>query len=96
MEADGGNLLYIREIVNADLASGRLAADDGGEWLWQGGPSVTETLTELIDKQLGDLADPIAELVDVLAIAGALDTSTLTAIGVSIRNSSTRRRKPGY
>lgn len=76
-----GNLLYIREIVNADLASGRLAADDGGEWLWQDGPSVTETLTELIDKQLGDLADPMAELVDVLAIAGALDIDTLTAVG---------------
>ncbi|GED96557.1 LuxR C-terminal-related transcriptional regulator [Gordonia crocea] len=74
-----GNLLYIREIVTADLASGNLTTD-GDECLWHGQPGVTETLTELIDKQLGRVADAMADLIDVLAIAGSLPIDALTAI----------------
>ncbi len=75
----GGNLLYIREIVNADLATGRLTTT-ADEISWAGPSTVTETLTELIDQQLGTIDEPLTDLIDVLAIAGALHRDTLGAV----------------
>ncbi|QKT06043.1 AAA family ATPase [Gordonia sp. X0973] len=75
-----GNLLYVREITTADVASGKLARDAGGEWVWDGGPSVADSLTELIGAQLGRLDETTTELVDVLAIAGTLGVDALGSV----------------
>ncbi|HTY29517.1 MAG TPA: AAA family ATPase, partial [Mycobacterium sp.] len=75
----GGNTLYLRNIVEREVADGRLAPDRG-VWRWTGDPSLPPDLIGLVEDRIGALPATIADVVDVLAIAEPLDLATLTHI----------------
>jgi DNA-binding CsgD family transcriptional regulator len=74
-----GNVLYLRNIVEHEVACGRLA-QQGGEWRWVGEPVIPPGLVEMIEVRLGDMSDAVSDAVDVLAVAEPLDLATLTGI----------------
>jgi DNA-binding NarL/FixJ family response regulator len=74
-----GNVLFLRHLVEHERESGRLTHDDG-EWLWTGTPSVSPSLVELVEQQIGSVPDEIQEVVDLVATAEPIDRELLTAL----------------
>ncbi|MCW2558835.1 MAG: response regulator containing a CheY-like receiver domain and an DNA-binding domain [Mycobacterium sp.] len=84
-----GNALYLRNIVEQEVADGRLAMVDGyrgerseGKWYWRwiGDPIVAPGLVELIESRIGDLPAPVADVIDALAVGEPIGLAALTRI----------------
>nr|WP_041312725.1 LuxR family transcriptional regulator [Mycobacterium sp. JS623] len=74
-----GNVLYLRNIVEQEVADGRIAREDG-LWRWIGDPIMPPGLVELIESRIGDLPAPVSDVIDVLAVAEPIDLAALTRI----------------
>jgi len=74
-----GNALYLRNIVEQEVADGRLELADG-LWRWTGDPIVAPGLVELIESRIGDLPAPVADVIDALAVGEPIGLATLTRI----------------
>lgn len=75
----GGNLLYLQHIVEHEVTSGRLA-NDAGVWRWTGDPVLPPDLVGAVESRLGSLPQPVADVMDVLAVAEPMDLAVLTRI----------------
>jgi DNA-binding CsgD family transcriptional regulator len=78
-ELTGGNALYLRHLVAQETATHRLV-HRAGNWQWTSTPTVSETLIDLIESQVGSLPDAVLEAVDLVAVADPLDTRLLTTL----------------
>jgi DNA-binding CsgD family transcriptional regulator len=74
-----GNVLYLRNIVEQEVADGRLEMQHG-YWRWTGDPIVAPGLVELIESRIGDLPAPVADVIDALAVGEPIDLAALTRI----------------
>lgn len=74
-----GNVLYLRNIVEQEVAQGRLAYRQG-YWRWTGDPVIPPSLVELIETRIGALPPAVGEVVDVLAVAEPIQLHRLVAI----------------
>jgi DNA-binding CsgD family transcriptional regulator len=74
-----GNALYLRNIVEQEVADGRLEMAPG-YWRWTGDPIVAPGLIELIESRIGDLPAPVADVIDALAVGEPLELAALTRI----------------
>jgi DNA-binding CsgD family transcriptional regulator len=74
-----GNALYLRNIVEQEVADGRLDMVDGN-WRWLGDPIVAPGLVELIEARIGDLPAPVADVIDALAVGEPIGLAALTRI----------------
>jgi hypothetical protein len=74
-----GNALFMRSIVEHEVADGRLAQDNAC-WKWTGDPVVPRSLVELIELRLGSLPGPVTEVTDVLAVGEPLELGSVMAI----------------
>ncbi|NKZ09705.1 helix-turn-helix transcriptional regulator [Mycolicibacterium septicum DSM 44393] len=74
-----GNVLYLRNIVEQEVAQGRLACQEG-TWRWTGDPVMPPGLVELIETRIGALPPAVSEVIDVLAVAEPIQLDRLTAI----------------
>lgn len=74
-----GNPLYLRTIVEHELAAGRLARHDGA-WRWTGDPVVPPGLVEAVDSRMAGLPAAVHDVVDVVAVGEPLDLRALTHI----------------
>jgi DNA-binding CsgD family transcriptional regulator len=80
-----GNPLYLRLIVEQEVADGRLACG-GPVWTWTGEPVVPPGLVELIESRIGavteltGLSQAVGTVVDVLAVGEPLDLRSLVRI----------------
>jgi DNA-binding CsgD family transcriptional regulator len=74
-----GNVLFLRNIVDHELASGRLAQHHGS-WRWSGEPDVPPSLLHMIDSRTGALPGPVADVLDTLAVAEPLELAMLARI----------------
>lgn len=81
-QLSGGNALYLRTIVEREVADGRLAREHG-VWWWTGNPSLPTDLIGVVEDRIGILPAAIADVLDVLAVAEPLDLPTLTHIAGS-------------
>ena len=71
-----GNVLYLRHIVEQEVADGRLK-EQHGFWHWTGDPAMPCGLVELIESRIGALSDAACDVIDALAIGEPI---TLTAL----------------
>lgn len=71
-----GNVLYLRNIVEQEVADGRLVQRHG-YWRWIGDPIVPPSLVELIEARIGDLPAPVSDVVDSLAVGEPIDLAAL-------------------
>jgi DNA-binding CsgD family transcriptional regulator len=74
-----GNVLYLRNIVEQEVADGRLEMQRG-YWRWTGDPIVAPGLVELIESRIGDLPAPVADVIDALAVGEPIELAGLTRI----------------
>jgi DNA-binding CsgD family transcriptional regulator len=74
-----GNVLYLRNIVEQEVADGRLEMQHG-YWRWIGDPIVAPGLVELIESRIGDLPAPVADVIDALAVGEPIELAALTRI----------------
>ena len=77
-----GNALYLRNIVEQEVAQGRLAGRHG-YWRWIGDPVIPPGLVELIESRIGALPPSVGEVIDILAVAEPIQLSLLTSIAAS-------------
>ncbi|MFD2157192.1 helix-turn-helix transcriptional regulator [Rhodococcus jostii] len=66
-----GNVLYLRHLLEQELASNRLT-EHQGVWEWTGQPVVSPGLADLIDTQIGALPDTVGAVLDYLAVGEPL------------------------
>lgn len=62
-----GNMLYLRNIVEQEVADGRIRQANG-VWRWVGDPVMPPGLVDLIESRIGALSAPVGDVVDVLAV----------------------------
>jgi DNA-binding CsgD family transcriptional regulator len=74
-----GNALYLRNIVEQELADGRIQRQNGF-WLWTGDPIMPKGLVELIESRFGALSQPVGEVIDALAVEEPLELTMLRRI----------------
>jgi DNA-binding CsgD family transcriptional regulator len=74
-----GNALYLRNIVEQELADGRILQQNG-YWQWTGDPIMPKGLVELIESRFGALSQPIGEVIDALAVGEPLEMTMLRRI----------------
>ncbi|MDT5267669.1 MAG: hypothetical protein QOI90_4295 [Mycobacterium sp.] len=86
-----GNALYLRNIVEQEVAGGRLEVLDE-HWRWSGDPIVAPGLVELIQSRIGDLPAPVADVIDALAVGEPIGLAALTRITdpASVEEADTR------
>ena len=74
-----GNVSFLRRIVEQEMCAGRLRRTDG-TWTWLPGAVVPSSVCELIEHQMGDLTDAVADTVDLLSVAEPLTLRMLVDI----------------
>ncbi|MGE0219844.1 LuxR C-terminal-related transcriptional regulator [Mycolicibacterium sp.] len=74
-----GNPLYLRTIVEQEVADGRLD-DRHGCWQWTGDPAMPPSLVELIEARFGQLGAGVDDVVDALAVGEPIGLPMLQRI----------------
>jgi DNA-binding CsgD family transcriptional regulator len=74
-----GNALYLRNIVEQEVAHGRLEMQHG-YWRWIGDPIVAPGLVQLIESRIGALPAPVSDVIDALAVGEPIGLAALTRI----------------
>ncbi len=74
-----GNVLYLRNIVEQEVADGRIVKQHG-YWRWIGDPIMPPSLVELIESRIGDLPAPVNDVVDALAVGEPIELAALRRI----------------
>jgi DNA-binding CsgD family transcriptional regulator len=72
-----GNVLYLRNIVEQEVADGRLVQQQG-YWRWIGDPVMPRGLVELIESRIGALLGPVSDVVDALAVGEPIELAALS------------------
>jgi DNA-binding CsgD family transcriptional regulator len=74
-----GNPLYLRNIVEQEVADGRLTMQDE-YWRWLGDPVLPPSLVELIEGRIGGLPSSVSDVIDALAVGEPIELGSLTRI----------------
>lgn len=74
-----GNVLYLRQLLEEELARGRLVSRYG-VWVWVGHPEVSPTLGELIDANMGRHPRKVLDVLDIVATSEQVDMPVLLAL----------------
>lgn len=75
----GGNVLYLQNIVEQEVADGRLVQQEGC-WQWLGEPVMPPGLVELIESRIGAMPRAVSDVIDVLAVGEPLELGVLTRL----------------
>jgi DNA-binding CsgD family transcriptional regulator len=74
-----GNALFLRRLVTQERDAGRLVEVDA-LWHWSGSLEVGASLIDLVELEIGSGAEPVHEVIDMVAVAEPLERSCLTAL----------------
>lgn len=74
-----GNVLYLRQLVDHELASDRLR-ESAGVWRWSGRPGLSPALLDLVSTRIGGLPRRQLEVLDLLAFGGPLEVPLVTEL----------------
>ncbi|WP_157647379.1 helix-turn-helix transcriptional regulator [Actinomycetospora chiangmaiensis] len=75
-ETSGGNLLWLRHLVDGERAAGHLRAD-AGTWMWTGEVALSPVLADLVGARLAGLTDEQVRVLELLAVVEPLDLDVL-------------------
>jgi hypothetical protein len=65
-------VLYLRNIVEQEVADGRIVQQQGF-WRWIGGQIMPPGLVELIESRIGAVPMAVADVIDMLAVPSRLN-----------------------
>jgi tetratricopeptide (TPR) repeat protein len=74
-----GNVLYLRNIVEQEVADSRIVQRHG-YWRWLGEPVMPPGLVELIESRIGALPAPVGDVIDALAVGEPIELAALRRI----------------
>lgn len=74
-----GNVLYLRNIVEHEIAGGRLTQQQA-RWVWAGQPTVPPNLVEMVESRIGMLPAAVGDVVDALAVGEPIELMALGRI----------------
>lgn len=86
-----GNVLYLRNIVEQEVADGRIVRQDA-YWRWLGDPVVPPGLVELIESRIGALPASVSDVVDAVVVGEPIELARLRRIAdpAAIEEADTR------
>ncbi len=87
-----GNPLYVRELVLAGLAAGRIV-EEKGMWRLQGDLAVGPRLSELLHERLGRLSPLVLSSLEVVAFADPIPLDVLTRLVPSNHIATLQRQR---
>ena len=90
-----GNVLYLRHIVEQEVADGRLEKLHG-YWQWIGDPIMPCGLVELIESRIGALPTAVGAVIDALAIGEPIELAALETNHRSRRRRGSRHPWPDH
>lgn len=79
-ELTEGNVLFLHHLVRQEVEAGRLARDGAGRWRWTGPVTVSETLADLVQAEIGAAPEEVLDVVDMVALADPLDFGHLSVL----------------
>lgn len=79
-EMTHGNVLFLHQLVRQELEAGRLARGEDGQWRWAGPVTVSATLADLVEVYIGSAPPPVADVLDLLAVAEPLELAYLATL----------------
>ncbi len=62
----GGNALYLLQLVKDQVNAGRMR-ESAGVWMWDGDVAVSQSITDMVGRRLGELDDGMALVLDTLS-----------------------------
>jgi hypothetical protein len=74
-----GNPLYLRNIVEQEVADERFTKQDEC-WCWLGDPVLPPSLIELIEGRIGALPSSVSDVIDALAVGEPVELGSLSRI----------------
>lgn len=72
----GGNALFLGQLLKDQLAAGRVR-QLAGVWMWDENVAVTQNLSDMVGKQLGQLTPELTLVLDTLSQCEPLDATVL-------------------
>ncbi|OBB35187.1 LuxR family transcriptional regulator [Mycobacterium sp. 852002-51961_SCH5331710] len=72
----GGNALFLRQLVNDQVDAGRMR-QTAGVWMWDGGVAVSQSISDMVGRQLRELTPEVALVVDTLSQCEPLTVDAL-------------------
>ncbi|MFB6978087.1 helix-turn-helix transcriptional regulator [Streptomyces scopuliridis] len=75
-QCSGGNVLWLQQLVDAGLASGRLTVV-AEVWRWQGPFQLSTQLIDLVSRRIGQLSWPVQCAAELLALGEPLGVTVL-------------------
>ncbi len=75
----GGNALFSGQLLKDQVAAGRVRRV-AGVWMWDGDVAVSQSLGDMLGRQLGNLTPQVALVVDALSQCEPLDVDVLCAV----------------
>lgn len=75
----GGNALFLRQLLNDQVAAGRMRRV-AGVWMWDDRVAVSQNITDMVGRQLGELSDGVALVVDTLSQCEPLAVDVLCSV----------------
>ncbi|MGH3563093.1 MAG: AAA family ATPase, partial [Mycobacterium sp.] len=86
-----GNALFLSQLVKQELDAGGLVSTDG-HWQWAGPTGVSPSLVDVVHLQIGTVAEPILDVIDLVAVAEPLELAYLSALADSKAIEAAERR----
>lgn len=74
-----GSPLFLRHLLLGEVAAGRFTVAFG-IWRWTSEPAVTSELARLLEREIGDLAAGVQDVVDLVALAEPVAVPALSAL----------------
>ncbi len=62
----GGNALFLRQLLTDQITAGRMR-QVAGVWMWDDRVAVSQNITDMVGRQLGELSEGVALVVDTLS-----------------------------
>ncbi len=78
-ELSRGNVLFLRHLIEHEWEAGGFALIDD-QWRWAGRLSASPSLVELVEQEIGAVAEDVQQVVDLVAIAEPIDRNLLTVL----------------
>lgn len=79
-DATQGNVLFLREVINAGLESGALTCTSSRIWSWQGPLTISARLVDTVECSLGKLDEQETAILEVLAQGEPLEAALLESL----------------
>ncbi len=74
-----GSPLFLRHLLTGEISAGRFTAATG-IWRWTSEPAISRELADLLQRQIGGLAEGVQEVLDLVALAEPVAVRTLSAL----------------